>query len=197
MKKLVLLMTLFCLLPLSASAFSDVHEEDWFYTHVMQFSQAGIIDGYADGSFRPEEEITNAAFVKLLVIAVGGEKLQAEGHWAQGYVDAAEAMGIVLEDEIPLGEYDEPIRRQRIARFTARALWHVRQEESPRENVENPGLSDWTTICSICKNEVAALYNRGIMRGYPDGKFYGVGHATRAEAVTVLARLIHPHLRLK
>lgn len=195
MKKICFVFLLLALLPPVVFAFSDVGEEDWFYPYVTEFAKQGIIHGYADGSFLPENEITNAEFVKLLVESMESTPEVADGHWAEGYVKTAEYLGFLKEDELDPKEYDEPIRRQRIARFTARALAVKEKTNVIEENAENPGFSDWATICPICKNEVAALYRYGIMRGMPDGRFYGAGHASRAEAVTVLARLIHPHLR--
>lgn len=40
--------------------FSDVNEDDWFYSAVVDSTQYGWINGYPDGTFRPEATITRA-----------------------------------------------------------------------------------------------------------------------------------------
>lgn len=40
--------------------FSDVNEDDWFYSAVVDSTQYGWINGYPDGTFRPEATISRA-----------------------------------------------------------------------------------------------------------------------------------------
>jgi hypothetical protein len=48
------------------SPFSDVKESDWFYTSVAVASESGLVYGYGDGTFRPNEEIIRADAVVVL-----------------------------------------------------------------------------------------------------------------------------------
>jgi hypothetical protein len=47
--------------------FSDVFLEDWFHNVVMVSYKLGIVEGYEDGTFRPNNAITRAEFTKVFV----------------------------------------------------------------------------------------------------------------------------------
>lgn len=49
--------------------FKDISQSDWFYDAVTALSQKGIIGGYEDGSFKPNQTVTRAELTKLLVAA--------------------------------------------------------------------------------------------------------------------------------
>jgi len=50
--------------------FSDVRENDWFYSDVQKLVDLGAISGHPDGSFKPNDNIRRAEFVKILVNAL-------------------------------------------------------------------------------------------------------------------------------
>lgn len=63
-----------------------------------------VIDGYEDGTFRPERTITRAEIAKVLVEALGYGKLvgddtanfsDTKGHWADGYIAVAAGASLV------------------------------------------------------------------------------------------------------
>ena len=45
--------------------FSDVSETDWFNNAVSTMSNAGILNGYPDGTFRPNQPVTRAEFAAI------------------------------------------------------------------------------------------------------------------------------------
>ena len=51
--------------------FTDVCPGDWFYPYVMDLTDRGAISGYADGTFRPNNDITRGQIMKVVVIANG------------------------------------------------------------------------------------------------------------------------------
>lgn len=51
--------------------FSDVCPGDWHYPYIMDLSNLGVISGYADGTFRPNNDITRAQVMKVIVNATG------------------------------------------------------------------------------------------------------------------------------
>lgn len=77
--------------------FPDVQEGKWYYEPVMALAKAGIIEGYKDGNFGPEDTITRAEFATMIVRYMGlSEGTGATGfsdvksdHWAVGYIKAA------------------------------------------------------------------------------------------------------------
>lgn len=58
---------LFSATAYAATSFKDVKPGNWFYSYVMKASEMGIIDGYADGTFRPSEKVTRAQLAKIIV----------------------------------------------------------------------------------------------------------------------------------
>ncbi len=67
----------------------------------------GIINGFEDGTYRPDEPVTRAQFAKIVVASLGvGEAAQyaagstkfadvAEDHWAAGYINVAVDVGVI------------------------------------------------------------------------------------------------------
>ena len=47
--------------------FSDVNGEQWFYDYVMVGYKLSIIQGYEDGTFGPDQNVTRAEFTKIFV----------------------------------------------------------------------------------------------------------------------------------
>lgn len=82
-------------------SFSDVDEDIWYYEAVSALSSAGIIKGYADGTFRPAKELTRAELVSILVTMSGKSTAGAKAsftdvqitHWAYRSIGVAEASG--------------------------------------------------------------------------------------------------------
>lgn len=51
---------------LRLNGFSDVSKNDWSYQYITKLAQRGIINGYADGTFKPKNSITRAEIAVLL-----------------------------------------------------------------------------------------------------------------------------------
>ena len=47
--------------------FSDVLEGQWFNTSVSTLARLGLVNGYSDGSFKPNQYITRAEFVSMMI----------------------------------------------------------------------------------------------------------------------------------
>ena len=47
--------------------FTDVKKTDWYYSAVNAMSEHGTIEGYSDGSFKPDNNITRAELVTMLI----------------------------------------------------------------------------------------------------------------------------------
>jgi len=91
----------------ATSEFPDIEGYE-FEAEVRRLASLGVIAGYPDGTFRPEEAVTRAEFAKMIVVMLGLEnaanlmKGQAVSfsdvpatHWASGYINVAEMKGVV------------------------------------------------------------------------------------------------------
>ena len=112
------------------SGYSDVAAESWYGPAIATLSAAGIVDGYPDGTFRPDAGITRAEFVKVAVSFLlyqnetyGGTFSDVtEGQWFAGYVFTAAAQGLV--DGYPDGTFrpDAGITRAEVCAIVNRTL---------------------------------------------------------------------------
>jgi len=82
-----------------AVAFKDVAGTHWASGFIALAKNAGIVDGYPDGTFKPEGLVTYAEFAKMLVEAAGLSKV-AGLDWPANYVAAAQAAGMLAN--VPL-----------------------------------------------------------------------------------------------
>lgn len=74
------------------TAFTDVSQEDWFYGVVEAASNAGLITGYEDGSFKPENTITREQMALMLsrALKVAGKSVKDASDAMAGFADRDE-----------------------------------------------------------------------------------------------------------
>ena len=79
----------------AGESFSDVDELHWANSYIAVMKKSGIINGYPDGTFRPEDNVSYAEFIKMTVEAIGnGEEAKAQGGYPEGYIKEASKLGI-------------------------------------------------------------------------------------------------------
>ena len=173
----------------SVSPFPDVIAEDWFFDDVIRLAELKILNGYPDGQFHPEREITNAEFVKILMVAVGADteteldlKLFPD-HWASLYISLAYREGILTDDDIIAGfDPSAPITRSAMTKMMILAL-----------GIEPVRIDDPFT--DISDMYASTAYNEYLLRGYlmPDGTriYNGGGNALRSEASAIIVRVLN------
>ena len=108
--------------------YTDVAEGDWYNNAVSTLSKAGILNGYEDGSFRPNGNITRAEFATIAArffeATYEGEDLfpDIEGHWARDYINQAAHAGIVNGYEDGTFQPQENITRAEAMTIVNRTL---------------------------------------------------------------------------
>ena len=191
----------------SGLQFSDVKEGQWFEPFVSQLAAEGIISGYPDGSFRPQNQVTTGQFLAMIVQegqrsgVLGGSAMTNEdpspatsstavkSHWARPFYDAALEVELLFRDELPPTSLDKPISRLWMAVISSRmmAKEEIRQNSTSAEStVQTPADIDERQPYSY---EILTTYEAGLLTGYPDGTFRPEGNLTRAEAATVIYKL--------
>ena len=103
MRKIIFILIVCLLIQLPAFAYTDVFNEK-FENKLEALSEYNIINGYEDGTFRPQNPITRAEFCKLIICATMNEGIELDGNgfsdvsdsfWAKDYICAARALEIV------------------------------------------------------------------------------------------------------
>jgi len=77
----------------SASQFIDIKEEDWYHTSIASLYNDGIVSGYPDGSFRPDNQVTVGEFLAMVYSSLGEKETPSTGnqeqHWAYDIIKKA------------------------------------------------------------------------------------------------------------
>lgn len=134
-------------------SFTDVSESTWCYKYVAELSSASVIDGYSNGSFKPNNTVTYGAALKLIMLAAGySEQAPTGKNVFSGYLDKARADGIVTRSNIDL---TKPITRLQVAQLAAGAM---------KLNTSN--LSTVQPFTDTTDTSVRALNAAGIVEGY-------------------------------
>ena len=107
MKKLLALMLSMAMvftIGTNVMAYSDVEEGTYVSEAVTVLSNLDILNGYEDGTFKPEATITRAEMAKIVCEALGYYGMGSDKtpfddvepkHWAAGYINTAASLGII------------------------------------------------------------------------------------------------------
>jgi len=166
-----------------AVGYSDI-ENHWARKYILPLLEANIISGYPDGSFRPNDNITVAEFTKM-VLASSKIKVTESSPWYKSIMDSAMKHGLIES-----GEFDNYDKRLITRGEMARII--VRQLGIDSSKVEKTSFTDDNEIPENLKGYIKAAADEGIITGMPDGRFDSNGNATRAEAATIVYRMLNP-----
>ena len=117
--------------------FSDIDEDHWASGYIELAKNEGLINGFEDNTFRPNDNVTSNQAVKIIVTMLGREyEAKQHGGYPEGYIYSANQCGI-LKGVKELG--DEPLKRASAARLVYNALdiKIVTMKESPFKQSEN------------------------------------------------------------
>lgn len=192
MKKLVVLVLVIMLVfPMVVNAaFSDLAENHWAATYINELTSKSVINGYPDGTFKPDVTLTKGEYLKLIITASLPELdfnlIQKDfEHWAAGYVKVAENYGVLEVGEINENNINEPISRIDVIKILSLADINIREKAQ-----ESVAILDFTDVSSLTTSESILLRHavaKGIIGGYPDGTFKPANNLTRAEVSKILS----------
>lgn len=165
---------------------------------------AGIINGYADGTFQPNAQVTRAQFITMLYRAAGSPTVkipEGKTEIELGFTDAdtisdayktAVAWGV--ENGIIKGYEDNTFRpNQAISRAQMATMLYryLVQKDGPAsdELKATYNFTDKDDIAAPFVEAVNVMANKGLLKGYADGHFGPDETATRGQAATILVRI--------
>jgi len=193
-------------MPAGAVSFSDVGSGDWFAEDVNSLVMLGIISGYENGSFGPNNPVRRGEFLKMAMIAA--EQYTAKKpqgiHWAEEYWQMAYEAEVLIKDEqtrellfpCTFNELQKDITRYEMAVILSNIMTKAYYE--PRSVITAPenGITDYTQIANVYKDPVEQAFGKGIITGFEDGAFRGGDTLRRCEAATVIVRLLWGNKRV-
>ena len=185
-----------------AADYSDVNQSAWYASYVNKISELNAFSGYEDGTFRPDNQITQEEFIKTVVCLICGELNESNAptvkntwnskwsSWAVPYLDKAFELGLITEQDTMFKLVGIPCNRGEMAKVITRAVEYLKEDSVADTSTYITKLKDYNRIKEEYKPYVLQAYAKGILSGYDDGTFRDDGLLTRAEASSVLVRLI-------
>lgn len=177
-----------------AVGFDDVSEDHWAHGAIGTAVAKGYVDGYPDGTFKPNQDVTRAEFVRMLADAMKLPSSQGGSPWYQPFVAVLMEYDVLLASDFD--DYKAPISRLEIMRLVARGLDRETQYEGYMDafsglyNGDLPFI-DYRDMADEDLPYIALAYGSGIMNGYPDASMGLHKTATRAEAVVMIENFLH------
>ena len=173
------------------SSFSDLTGYGWAANEIEALYNSGVINGYEDGTFRPENAVMREEFVRMIRRAL---ELQSDGEISFSdvksddwfYEDVRVACGVGLIKGIEGNRFgtNQPISRQDSAVILARMLDITGiQVEAPKNTAV---LADINQVSDYARDNVVKIQNVGIINGFEDGSFRPFGQLTRAQAAKIV-----------
>jgi len=158
---------------------------------VELLAATGIVAG-VDGKFRPDDPVTQAELITMLVKSSGQftETVPPAGAggrepWYRAYYEAAARIGILQPGEKP--DPDAAVTRETLARLTVRAMGYQRVAQLSDIYVLN--FQDADEIPAYLKGHVALSVALGLIEPVEE-RFEPGAAVTRAEAATTLVRML-------
>lgn len=174
-----------------AANFADI-EGHWAEQTIVELTEAGVINGYPDGTYKPEGTVKRSEFLKLLIVAALPEGLDISDapssmdHWAGQPLFVAETYRIVDPGSITKENIDEPITRREMALMIAKADLSLRRLSLNQE--KSVTYNDYDEMNAQELKYLSHTISEGYITGYPDNTFKPDRNMTRAEAATIIHR---------
>jgi S-layer homology domain len=178
--------------------FRDVSEDHWAAEAINEMARRGIISGYGDGTFRPNDPVTRAEFAKIMIAAAGVKLTNpnnlkqsfedvGRNHWAFTYVEHAKPYltGYKSGNTYTYKPNDNAVRED-----IAVALVRLLKYDSTKKadlNVLN-SFKDRDDISTNLRSFIAIAVSTKLIQGYDDRTFRPQAQLTRAEAASLIYR---------
>ncbi|WP_235082885.1 S-layer homology domain-containing protein [Chlorogloeopsis fritschii PCC 9212] len=175
--------------------FSDVYSDHWAKDFIAELAALEIIEGFPDGSFRPDEQLTRAQFAAMISQAFDRVKVRgamsfkdvSTAFWAYNAIREAYQMGFLRTYGSQFNP-DQALSRLEVLLGFAQGLNY-----SVTGSTETilAAYSDAAMIRTDVRSAIAALTERGIVVNYPHVQTLNAEKvATRAEVCALLYKAL-------
>ena len=190
----------------TVKSFKDVPSSHWAYKPIMNMVNKGIIAGTTTpvngvGTFSPDTPMTRAQFITVVTRYLYPNDLKtvkvAPGSaWYAGNYDVAVDKGLIYEHEFSSDGaiMNQSMTRQEMAMVLVRAMDALGEDTT--DKISKNRIPDYNQVGTHYRDYVRVAYKEGLIAGTDKaGTFNPTGTLTRAQAATVLNRLIDPSSR--
>lgn len=177
--------------------FKDVTKNHWAYDYISEMVNRGILSGYPDGRFYPDNTISRAEFAKVMVTSASLQINNDEvtyyedvkiSDWFRPYVNVARPYLSGYTNPYSGNYYypNQPVLREDVGVSLVKLKGY--ETFGFDESMLNIMFSDVDSISIDARKYIATAIEKGIMSGYEDRTFRGQSSVTRAEAAAMLWR---------
>lgn len=174
------------------TAFSDVSSNYWAAQFIQQLSQRGVIAGFPNGTFRPEEPVTRAQFAAMVDKAFQkSQQRQAikfsdvpSNYWASSAIGKAYSIGFLAGYPGNRFQPNQAIPRQQVLVSLANGLGYT---SGGNNQSTLRYFNDASKIASYARSPIAAATQKQIVVNYPNVKSLNpTATATRAQVAAFI-----------
>lgn len=186
----------------AGSTFGDVPADAWYYIPVTKATQLGLISGYGNNRFGPNDKVTYAQYATMLANICWEDEVKSykditKGQaWYMPYVLVCEDKGVFVgtqfEDCPDWTQANLPMTREAMAQMSYNFLSAADVDMSMTQAEELLGVArikDYGAIDAGNQEAVVWCYVEGVLNGYSNGNFGPKDTLTRAQAATVLCQV--------
>jgi hypothetical protein len=182
----------------STVTFKDISSH-WAKDDILLLANKRIVNGVTADTFAPNRNISRAEFAALVVKALGFAPTSEDiktftdvqpSAWYASYINTAVQYGIVKGMSDGTFHPNQEVTRQEMAVMLDRVLELTQKNTSSSDTGTTAFDQDGSQIAEWAQSSIDELAAAGIMQGKSAGKFAPLDHATRAEAVVTLKRLL-------
>ena len=133
-------------IPAFAQDYNDVPENHWAYTYIENATENGIFEGYEDGSFKPDKQLTHEELTKVIISLmkdklndIPSDNLNDDipnrdywtnrwDNWSQPYLNIALNSGILNTNDTAYAYKNMLVSREDMSKIVARAIEYMGSE---------------------------------------------------------------------
>lgn len=182
------------------NGFTDI-QNHWAKDSIQQAIQLGIVQGYSDGSFQPNNPLTRAQAVSIIVRALDMEtNVSAPFKDISGYAKETQAeIAAAYHYGIVTGNSGNFMPSQKVTRAQMALMLYRASESTTGEKysiLEKTYFTDLGNYSEETVRAISMLYEVGIATG-TNGKYMPSDPTTRAHATKMLVNYLSQFERLK
>ena len=164
------------------SDFTDIGNH-WAKNDIETAVANGIVKGMTETTFAPDQNVTAAQYLAMVMRAVGISCEDKSGNeWYSDYVKKAKDAGLIGDSFNPTGD----ITREDMAVLTVKAYEYAAKKTLDEKE---SNMTDSAQITAEKVSFVNKAVNKGFIKGMGDGTFSPQTMTTRAQSITVILRL--------
>ncbi len=179
--------------PLTANAavFSDISTH-WAKSYIEKAADKGIISGYPDGTFLPDNPVKRSEFTKMVNNAFGNTatsniSFSDVPSYEWYYSDVAKAVASGYAGGYDTGDFkpDNYITRQEAAVMLSRIVPAANSSANLSTYADKSNIADWA------ESSLSRIVGKKYMGAYDDGRLHPLDNLTRAQAAKIITDIVN------